>query len=111
MAVANAVMDIVLEDGFLDRVRATGESIAGRLGALTERYPGVVETVRGRGMMWGIKCAVPNVELANRLIDNGLLVILAADNVVRLLPPLIIDESHLDEAFDIIESCCAELAG
>ncbi len=111
MAVANAVMDIVLEDGFLDRVRATGESIGGRLAALAERYPGVIETVRGLGMMWGIKCVVPNTELATRLIAYVLLVILAADNVVRLLPPLIIDESHLDEAFEIIESCCAELAG
>ena len=111
MAVANAVMDIVLEDGFLDRVGATGESIAGRLKDLAERFPGVIERVRGIGLMWGIKCVGPNVELANRLIDRGLLVILAADNVVRLLPPLIIDEGHLDEAFEIIESCCAELAG
>ncbi len=111
MAVANAVLDIVLEDGFLDRVRATGESIAGRLAALVERYPGVLESVRGLGLMWGIKCVGANVELADRLIDGGLLVILAADNVVRLLPPLIIDESHLDEAFGIIDRCGAELAG
>ncbi len=111
MAVSNAVLDIVLEDGFLDQVRATGESISGRLSRLAEDYPGVVELIRGQGMMWGIKCKVPNVELANRLIDKGLLVILAADNVVRLLPPLIIDESHLDEAFGIIEASCAELAG
>jgi acetylornithine/N-succinyldiaminopimelate aminotransferase len=111
MAVSNAVLDIVLEDGFLDQVRATGESISGRLSRLAEDYPGVVELFRGQGMMWGIKCKVPNVELANRLIDKGLLVILAADNVVRLLPPLIIDESHLDEAFAIIEASCAELAG
>jgi acetylornithine/N-succinyldiaminopimelate aminotransferase len=111
MAVANAVMDIVLDDGFLDRVGATGESIGGRLKTLTERYPSVIETVRGVGLMWGIKCVVPNVDLANRLVEGGLLVILAADNVVRLLPPLIIDEGHLDEAFEIIESCCKELAG
>ena len=111
MAVSNAVLDIVLEDGFLEQVRATGESISGRLSRLAEDYPGVVELFRGQGMMWGIKCKVPNVELANRLIDKGLLVILAADNVVRLLPPLIIDESHLDEAFAIIEASCAELAG
>ncbi len=111
MAVANAVLDIVLADGFLDRVRAAGESMGGRLGVVAERYPGVIETVRGVGMMWGMKCVVPNTELANRLVDNGLLVILAADNVIRLLPPLIIDESHLDEAFGIIEASCAELAG
>jgi acetylornithine/N-succinyldiaminopimelate aminotransferase len=111
MAVANAVMDIVLEDGFLDRVGATGESMGGRLASLAERFPSVIETVRGVGLMWGMKCVGPNVELANRLVDRGLLVILAADNVVRLLPPLIIDEGHLDEAFEIIESCCEELAG
>ncbi len=110
MAVSNAVLDIILEDGFLDRVRQTGESLGERLASLTERYPGVVESVRGVGMMWGIKCVGANAELANRLIDNRLLVILAADNVVRLLPPLIVDESHLDEAFEIIEAACAELA-
>ena len=111
MAVANAVMDIVLEDGFLDRVGATGESMGGRLASLAERFPSVIETVRGVGLMWGMKCVGPNVELANRLVHRGLLVILAADKVVRLLPPLIIDEGHLDEAFEIIESCCEELAG
>ena len=111
MAVANAVMDIVLEDGFLDRVGATGESMGRRLASLAERFPGVIETTRGVGLMWGMKCVGPNVELANRLVERGLLVILAADNVVRLLPPLIIDEGHLDEAFEIIESCCEELAG
>jgi len=111
MAVANAVMDIVLKDRFLDRVGATGESMGGRLAALAERFPRVIETVRGVGLMWGMKCVGPNVELANRLVDRGLLVILAADNVVRLLPPLIIDEGHLDEAFEIIESCCGVLAG
>ncbi len=67
--------------------------------------------MRGLGLMWGIRCVGANAELANRLIDGGLLVILAADNVVRLLPPLIIDESHLDEAFEIIDGACAELAG
>ena len=72
---------------------------------------GVVESVRGVGLMCGIKCVGANVDLADRLIESGLLVILAADNVVRLLPPLIIDESHLDEAFEIIERCCGELPG
>ena len=73
------------------------------------RIPKVIEAVRGIGLMWGIKCGGSNVDLANRLIDRGLLVILAADNVVRLLPPLIINDDHLDEAFEIIETCCSEL--
>ena len=109
MAVANAVMDIVLEDEFLERVGATGESLARRLGELSDQFPKVIEAVRGIGLMWGIKCVGPNVDLANLLVDRGLLVILAADNVVRLLPPLIINDDHLDEAFEIIESCCSEL--
>ena len=109
MAVANAVMDIVLEDQFLERVGTTGESLGRGLEKLSAHYPKVIEAVRGIGLMWGIKCVGPNVNLANRLIDRGLLVILAADNVVRLLPPLIINDDHLNEAFEIIETCCSEL--
>ena len=109
MAVANAVMDIVLEDEFLEHVGVAGESLARRLGELSDQFPKVIEAVRGIGLMWGIKCVGPNVDLANLLVDRGLLVILAADNVVRLLPPLIINDDHLDEAFEIIESCCSEL--
>ncbi len=109
-AVANAVLDVVLADGFLSGVERVGATLGRRLAALAERYPAVIETVRGVGLMWGMKCAAPGAELGARLIAGGLLNVLAADNVVRLLPPLIVDEGHVDEAVAIVDAACRELA-
>ena len=110
MAVANAVLDVILADGFLDHVTRMGTLLADRLAPLSTRYPEVVETVRGRGLMLGIKCVAPAGPMVDALRGNGLLTVPAADNVVRLLPPLIIDEQHVDEAMAAIEKTCAEAA-
>ncbi len=110
-AAANAVLDIVLEDGFLDGVAARGARLGEMMAGLAATYPGVVEQVRGVGFMWGMKCAIPNAELAGAMFRRGLLSVPAAENVVRLLPPLIAADEHLREAIDIIDACCAELAG
>jgi acetylornithine/N-succinyldiaminopimelate aminotransferase len=111
MAVANAVLDIVLADGFLDQVQKIGAELGNRLSDVAQRHPKVIETVRGTGLMWGIKCVVPNAELGAKLTENGLLTVLAADNVVRLLPALIVEQSHVDEACHILEKSCVELEG
>jgi acetylornithine/N-succinyldiaminopimelate aminotransferase len=66
--------------------------------------------VRGTGLIWGLKCAKPNGDVYKRLIDNGLLTVLAGDNVVRILPPLIIIEAHVDEALAILDKSCREAA-
>ena len=63
-------------------------------------------TLRGIGLMLGLKCAVPNTEMVNRLRGAGLLTVGAGDNVVRLLPPLIIEESHVEEALSILDKVC-----
>ena len=110
-AVANAVLDVMLEDGFFDRVVAMGELIGSELNGLAARHPKVIETVRGTGMMWGVKCVVPNAALAAKAFDRSLLTVLAGDNVLRLLPPLIAEESHIREAVAILDESCAELAG
>ena len=110
MAVANAVLDVVLADGFLDRVDAVARLLWGRLESLVEAHPKVLRGLRGAGLMVGLACVGDNRALVARLRDNGLLAIPAADNVVRLLPPLIIAESHVDEAMAILERSCAELA-
>lgn len=109
-AVANAVLDIVGEEGFLTQVQAVADSLQQRLRRLVSRYPGVIAAVRGKGLMLGLKCVVPNRELIVRLQQHGLLTIPAGDNVVRLLPPLIITEAHVEEAERILETGCAELA-
>ncbi len=111
MAVGNAVLDVMLADGFLDNARRMAEILRGRLDRLAARHPKVVESVRGAGLMLGLKCVVANDQLIARLREAGLLTIPAAENVVRLLPPLIIDESHVEEAVEILDRVCGKLAG
>ena len=110
MAVANAVLDVMLADGFLDHVRTVGEGLRSGLNALAGRFPRVIAEVRGAGLMLGLKCATDNGVLVEHLLEEGLLVVPAADNVVRLLPPLTIEESHAAEALTMLERVCARLA-
>ena len=110
MAVANAVLDVLLGDGFLDHVVEMGNRLAGGLAPLAERYPGVIELVRGVGLMVGIKCVPPAGDVISGLRGNGLLAVPAADNVVRLLPPLIIEAAHVDEAVAAVEKTCETLS-
>jgi acetylornithine/N-succinyldiaminopimelate aminotransferase len=74
-----------------------------RIAAIAKAYPRIFSEVRGKGMLVGFRCVVSNAEVMERLRDAGLLTVAAGENVVRLLPPLIIDESHVAEAGDIIE--------
>lgn len=110
MAVANAVLDVVLADGFLDRVAESGATLHGRLATLPARYPEVIAEVRGHGLMLGLKCVPANRLVVERLLADGLLTVPAADNVVRLLPPLIIGAAEIDQAVSMIERACAALA-
>ena len=101
--VGAAVVETILEDGFLPRVQRTGHYLREQLDALVKRHPGVFQSVRGAGLMIGLKCAVPNVDVVRRLREEGLLTVGADDNIVRLLPPLVIERSHADEALAIID--------
>ena len=110
MSVANAVLDVLLEDGFLERTRKTGALLAEKAGAVAAAHPDLIEEVRGAGMMIGMKCVVPAGDMVTACRDAGLLTVPAGDNVVRLLPPLIIDESHVAEAVEMIETACRSLS-
>ncbi len=110
MAVANAVLDVVLADGFLDRVDSVARLLWRRLEALVKAHPKVLGGLRGAGLMVGLECVADNRALVARLRDNGLLAVIAGDNVVRLVPPLIIEEGHVDEAMAILDRSCGELA-
>lgn len=109
-AVANAVLDLINDEGFLADVRAVAASLQQGLQRIATKHPGVLAAVRGKGLMLGLKSVVPNRMLIDRLQQNGLLAIPAADNVVRLLPPLIIGAAEVNEAVRIIEQSCTELA-
>ena len=110
MAVGNAVLDVVLGQGFLEGVVEISQVLRRRLEALAAAHPGVLTGVRGSGLMLGLTCAVPNTEMVARLRDEGLLTVGAGENVVRLLPPLTIEESHVEEALAILERVCGAWA-
>ena len=107
IAVASAVMDVMLAEGFLDRVVKMGEYIFGKIEELKEKYPNFIEGTRGKGLMIGIKFNEINAgeskDIVSELRKEGLLTAAAAENVVRMLPPLIIEKSHADEAIEKLE--------
>jgi acetylornithine/N-succinyldiaminopimelate aminotransferase len=107
VACGNAVLDILLADGFLANVERMGRLLRARLEALVKRHPAILVDVRGMGLMLGLKCAVPNTDMVNRLREAGLLTVSAGDNAVRVLPPLIVEESHVEEALAILDKVCA----
>ena len=110
MAVANAVLDVVLEGGFLERVRQTAGALNQRLRALVAEYPSVFAEVRGTGLLIGLRCEAANGDMIAAARVHGLLLAPAGDNVARLVPPLIVGESEIDEATGILETVCKELA-
>ncbi|MGZ5850745.1 MAG: acetylornithine transaminase [Methyloceanibacter sp.] len=109
MAVGNAVLDVMLKPGFLDHVASMGLRLKQRLAAIKDEYPTVIEEVRGQGLMLGLKCKLPNQDLLLALREQRLLTVQAGDNVVRLLPPLIVTEAEIDAAGAKLEAACAAL--
>ncbi|UVF19009.1 aspartate aminotransferase family protein [Microvirga terrae] len=109
MAVGNAVLDVILEPGFLDGVERKGLLLKQRLAELKDRHPSVIAEVRGQGLMMGLRTVVPNTDFVSAARDQKLVVIGAGDNVVRLLPPLIITEADLGEAIDRLDAACAAI--
>ncbi len=105
-AVGNAVLDVVLEPGFIEAVGAKGEFMQRQLQDLANRYPDVVEEVRGRGLMLGLKLRVPAGDFAAAGRHEHVLVIPAAENVVRLVPPLVITEEEIVEACSRLRVAC-----
>ncbi len=115
VAVGNAVLDVTLAPGFLDRVRRTALLLKQRLAELKDRHPAVIAEVRGEGLLIGLRTLIPNGELVDALRAEKMLVVAAGDNVVRLLPPLIAGEAEIGEAVARIDRACTgitrELAG
>lgn len=109
VAAANAVLDVMLEDGFFEGVSRIAGLLKQRLGAVADAHPEVIEEVRAQGLLIGLKCKTPNGELVDALRDEGVLTVPAADNVVRFIPPLIIDETQVDEALTALENACAKV--
>jgi acetylornithine/N-succinyldiaminopimelate aminotransferase len=102
-AAANAVLDVILAPGFLDQVDANARYLWRGLLALCAKYPSVFIEPRGAGLLSGIKCAVPHGEVQNAALIEGLLTVAAGDNVLRLIPPLIVTQADIDEALALLD--------
>jgi acetylornithine/N-succinyldiaminopimelate aminotransferase len=110
MAAANALLDVVLADGFLDHVRRIGLLLKQRLAEIHDRYPQIVAEVRGEGLLIGLRAVVPSADLVDELRAEKMITVAAGDNVVRLLPPLIVSEDEIATALARLDRACARLA-
>jgi acetylornithine/N-succinyldiaminopimelate aminotransferase len=108
-AAGGAVLDIVLEPKFLLQVREMGLLFKKQLADITDRHARIVAEVRGEGLMLGLRCNVPNTDVAGAFFAEKLLVVTAGENVVRLLPPLIVTKTEIKEACAKIDNACARL--
>ena len=109
MAVGSAVLDIVLADGFLQHVRDVSLVFRQGLASLKDRYPDVIEDIRGEGLLLGIKAAVPSSELLAAIRGAHLLGVPAGDNVIRLLPPLVVTAEEAREGLARIEQAAESI--
>jgi acetylornithine/N-succinyldiaminopimelate aminotransferase len=111
VAVAGAVLDAVLEPGFLEHVQAMALRFKQQLAALKDANPHLIDEVRGSGLLTGIKVKPPVGDVVNACLDERLLTVAAGDNVVRLLPPLNVTEGELAEAIGRLDRALARLPG
>jgi acetylornithine/N-succinyldiaminopimelate aminotransferase len=109
-AAANAVLDVILAPGFLDEVRRKGALLRRSLEDLVAAHPDVFESVRGAGLMLGLKCCVPNTSVQQACAEAGLLSVAAGDNVLRLVPPLVVTDADCAEAVAKLHRAAASLA-
>jgi acetylornithine/N-succinyldiaminopimelate aminotransferase len=109
MAVGNAVIDIMLEDGFLEHVNDMANLFKQGLASIVDRYPSVFSDVRGSGLLCGLKCVVPNVDVMNCLRNHQMLTVVAGDNALRLLPPLNVTADEIKLALTRLETVAQEI--
>lgn len=110
-SVAIAVMKELLKDGFLQRVTRMGEYMGRKLSKLQKEFPDKIEQVRGIGLMWGVQLIkdIPANDFANECLNEGLLVVPAGSNTVRLLPPLIVQKKQIDQAIDTLREVLSKV--
>ncbi|MEP1442711.1 MAG: aspartate aminotransferase family protein [Hyphomicrobiales bacterium] len=109
MAVGLAVLDVMLEDGFLDEVKQKSLTLKQKLAALIDTNSDIFEEVRGEGLLLGLKTRIPNMDVIAAARNNNLLTVPAGTDVVRLLPPLTTTDEELDVAVQSLENACADI--
>ncbi len=106
--IGNMVMEKMLREDFLPHVREVSTYLSHSLHQLQQKFPSIIKEIRGRGLMMGLKITPPIAEIIAKLRDNYLLTVASGDNVLRLLPPLVIQKDDIDEAIKIIEKTFAQ---
>ena len=109
MTVGNSVMDIISNKKFLKNVKNISEYFLSNLNKIQNEYPNVIKEIRGRGLLIGIQLKVDQTKFIKKLMDNNLLTIRAAENVVRILPPLNVKKNEINQSLEIIKKVCSEL--
>ena len=110
MSASNATLDVMLAPGFFDHVKRISILLKQRLAEIKDRYPSMIAEVRGEGLLLGLRAVIPAGELVNAIRAEKMLTVAAGDNVVRLLPPLIINEQEVAEGVARLERACARLS-
>ncbi len=108
-AVGNAVLDVILEPGFLEDVQAKAGRLNQALARVAAAVPGIVEGVRGRGLLMGLKLKVPPADFVKAALAENLLLVGAADNTVRVLPPLTASDAEISQACDCMVSAAQRI--
>ena len=109
MSIGSAVLDIIFSEGFLDDVKKKGEYFDQGLKKIQKKYPKIISEIRGVGLIRGLKMLVDNTEFIKKLMSHKMLTIKAEENVIRLFPPLNVNNNELDEAIYKIEKVCKEI--
>jgi len=109
MTVGNSVMDIIANKKFLKNVKNISKYFLVNLNKIKEKYPRVIKEIRGKGLLIGIQLHTDQANFIKKLMDNKLLTIRAAENIVRILPPLNVKKNEIDQAIKIIKKVCIEI--
>ena len=109
MSVGNSVMDIISDKKFLNNVKNLSKYFLSNLNKIKNQYPKIIKDIRGRGLLIGIQLHTNQVKFIEKLMENKLLTIRAAENVVRILPPLNVKKNEINQALNIIKKVCSEI--
>ena len=107
-SVGNAVLDIMTEENFFNKISQVAENLRSELEKLPTEFPNIIETIKGRGFILGLKCKVNNQEFVEKARTNKILTVKASDNIVRLLPPINLSIEECHEAIEKLRQTCDE---
>ncbi len=106
MSAGNAVLDVIFKKGFLNDVKKKGTYFQKELKKIQKKFPNIIKEVRGKGLLVGLVLHKDQTNFINKLIDHKFLTVKAAENVVRLLPPLNVTKTEINLALKIINNVC-----